>query len=983
MLQREKENLLTAMEKLKLQNEQLKARAERSQARPEPRTVTARESLYREQLDYGAAPSRYKPSVHFQDREPPPQREMSYRQPSANRPDYIRESVDYRAPYSYDTHSLEHFREPARIKHLPSSRGYESREERYYTPHSYEQVNRPRSPESYSRHRDSRYSPREYREQPRHADYSPERWRNPPPVRHESRYRAVSPPGGQERTYRGPTPTIPNFSHPNPREFARLRIALDNLLPKDATERFKYQILVDHLKLEEALLVADSYCNSDYPFTDTMAALNQQFGQPHQLALQRIAELMDGPNIQSGDIKSFRLFALNVRSLVSMLEQLSFKGRVELDCGSHVTRLLSKLPHDLRSSFRRYVHPRRIPIPSLLDLAEWLEYELQIQEDIVQYRTRKDVSATSKDFRSAVKPTPKASVLMVGTENLPVGESSNAPSPNQTGSKFCPFCDNHKHSLNGCPNFKFLNTAQKRSWIQDNHRCWRCGREHRSSECDLKMSCKTCNSRHLIALHEVSEKNPAKSDKAEKRSEPANTSESELVPSRAGEGVFYIGKPPQSSHVLLKVCKVILRHSDQALETYAVLDDGSERTLLLHTAAQKLGLEGQPEDLPLRTVRQELQVLHGAAVSFTISPASSPALVYDIQRAFTAPELGLGQHTYPTKALQSKYRHLRKLPIPAFKESTPMLLIGSDHPHLVTSVKPVIQGPPGAPVAIRTRLGWTLQGPTHDLKQCLTEQRCLFTSTRTPPSNLYQHVESLLQSDITPVTSKVSSRPQRVQEALKCMETKIEHADVVSTQSSTSLLACVEDPPRQLGPQSAVVHPFRGAFDTVPEPETIHSSATEVKSASTDEWIAQDPSSQAKSNLSLDWNFQDDIFAFKRQSPHRSPPLKPPWLLLSGYHTGRPKGHITTENHHQAGLSRLQQVQRCCGHLLCNSLIEQDIYSQNRGTTVRDLVKILSTNAATSREGKTFPLNNTTFTPLTQPPTAQTMLGSYFDNQEV
>ncbi|MGL5119302.1 MAG: hypothetical protein ACRC7H_08905, partial [Plesiomonas shigelloides] len=91
----------------------------------------------------------------------------------------------------------------------------------------------------------------------------------------------------------------------------------------------------------------------------------------------------------------------------------------------------------------------------------------------------------------------------------------------------------------------------------------------------------------------------------------------------------------------------VLRHGDQTLETYAVLDDGSEHTLLLQPAVQQLGLEGQPEDLPLRTVRQELQKLHGAAVSFSISPACSPAIVYNIQGAFTAPKLGLGQHTYP------------------------------------------------------------------------------------------------------------------------------------------------------------------------------------------------------------------------------------------------------------------------------------------------------------------------------------------------
>ncbi|KAG1931060.1 hypothetical protein F2P79_021873 [Pimephales promelas] len=77
-------------------------------------------------------------------------------------------------------------------------------------------------------------------------------------------------------------------------------ISLENLLPAEATERFTYQIL-DHLKQENALLIADSYVNSRYPYTNTMRSLTALYGQLHQLALQRIAELMDGPKIRSGD----------------------------------------------------------------------------------------------------------------------------------------------------------------------------------------------------------------------------------------------------------------------------------------------------------------------------------------------------------------------------------------------------------------------------------------------------------------------------------------------------------------------------------------------------------------------------------------------------------------------------------------------------------------------------------------------------------
>ncbi|XP_031178127.1 uncharacterized protein LOC116066290 [Sander lucioperca] len=93
-------------------------------------------------------------------------------------------------------------------------------------------------------------------------------------------------------TYSGPKPTIPDFKHEDPREFAILKLALDNILPPDASEQFKFQILTDHLKCEEALLIADSYSNGLFPFSDTMRALTEMYGQPQQLALKRISNLM-------------------------------------------------------------------------------------------------------------------------------------------------------------------------------------------------------------------------------------------------------------------------------------------------------------------------------------------------------------------------------------------------------------------------------------------------------------------------------------------------------------------------------------------------------------------------------------------------------------------------------------------------------------------------------------------------------------------
>ena len=272
---------------------------------------------------------------------------------------------------------------------------------------------------------------------------------------------------------------------------------------------------------------------------------------------------------------------------------------------------------------------------------------------------------------------------------------------------YCPYCDNGNHTLNGCSNFQRLTREQKESWVKEKNGCWRCGRDHHARECNLKMRCKTCNRRHLMVLHEVSERVPER---------PVNTTNE----------VLYIDRPAAGRKVLLKLSKVLLRNGDKTMEAFAILDDGSECPILLHAAAQQLGLKGQSEDITLRTVRQELQVLYGAAVSFTISPATEPKRLYHIRGAFTAKQLSLAKHTHPVSALQRKFRHLQGLPLQHIVEAQPLLLIGSDYPHLITPVEPVCLGPPGGPAAIKTRLGWTLQGPAQGLKHGFTEQQCLF-----------------------------------------------------------------------------------------------------------------------------------------------------------------------------------------------------------------------------------------------------------------
>lgn len=71
---------------------------------------------------------------------------------------------------------------------------------------------------------------------------------------------------------------------------------------------------------------------------------------------------------------------LQVRALLGMLHQLGDQGWTELKCSSHVSYLLAKLSHGLRANFRRFVNPNHTPYPTLLDLADWLKYEVGVQK---------------------------------------------------------------------------------------------------------------------------------------------------------------------------------------------------------------------------------------------------------------------------------------------------------------------------------------------------------------------------------------------------------------------------------------------------------------------------------------------------------------------------------------------------------------------------------------------------------------------------
>ncbi|XP_063048733.1 uncharacterized protein LOC134442605 [Engraulis encrasicolus] len=622
--------------------------------------------------------------------------------------------------------------ERVRSMHLP--RGQQSSPSNVATP-GYAMPYSPRHPPAAPRPQPSSHASAE----------APEQYVLPPPPR-----RLESLPY-RETTYRGPKMKIPLFTEDDPRQFHRMQLALDNVLPYDATERFKYQVLLDHLKLEEAALVADAYCHSSSPYSDTMAALTKLFGQPRKLALRQINLLLLEPPVKSGDQKGFRFFALKVQSLVGMLDKMGTQEQLELRTGSHVSRLLPKLPHELRAAFRRYIDPVRVPVPTLRDFADWLEHEVAVQMDDTIDPPKAAAAAVASQPEQQRGPRGKQSAAIQPTTVLLVDPSSNTAPPSPQGDqpkKYCPFCNSQEHYFNQCSAFKNLSLELRSEWVKAGNKCWRCGRGHQAAQCYLKARCGKCDRRHLEILHEVNNRNKPETAAPSSASQPAT---------------YYLDPASRGSSVLLKMVKVHLYHRGKRMETYAILDDGSERTMLLHPAAQQLGLQGPSEDLALRTIRQDIRTVPGMSVSFSVSSISHPQRQYKIQRAFTSPELGLSPHSHPVEALKKTYRHLRGLPLNSLTQVQPLLLIGSDYPDLLMPIQPVHVGPPGCPVALQTRLGWTLQGPAKAMKHHSSTSSSLCTGAQAPAS--HQQSANHLHSNSGRLAQAAANRHQAVSSA--------------------------------------------------------------------------------------------------------------------------------------------------------------------------------------------------------------------------
>jgi hypothetical protein len=163
------------------------------------------------------------------------------------------------------------------------------------------------------------------------------------------------------------------------------------------------------------------------------------------------------------------------------------------------------------------------------------------------------------------------------------------------------------------------------------------------------------------------------------------------------------------------------KNNKRSCKINVLLDEGSDRSYLNETVAQKLGLRG---------VRNSLKMT-GAGGKITNHDALNTcaqlrALDHKVDQRvmFTViPNVVGNLPLTDWEPCKRFWKHLDEVPFVKLVEGTVQGLIGGDVADLLAATKPDVVGKPGEPVARHCKLGWTILGRTRPLGLDESENR--------------------------------------------------------------------------------------------------------------------------------------------------------------------------------------------------------------------------------------------------------------------
>ncbi|XP_062540966.1 uncharacterized protein LOC134209009 [Armigeres subalbatus] len=264
--------------------------------------------------------------------------------------------------------------------------------------------------------------------------------------------------------------------------------------------------------------------------------------------------------------------------------------------------------------------------------------------------------------------------------------------------KLCSYCESSGHQILQCMSFKSLNQEERWKAVRQKNLCRSCLIPHRKWPCRSKKECgkNNCTSKHHSLLHETQKTHHQSASKT-----TTNTGGSSHV---AHQNHHF-----EQSYSLFRYIPVTISGNGNQVNVFAFLDEGSSTTMIETGVTDLLGVDGPTEPLWLtwtgEITREEKE---SQIISIKIAGVGMK-MKFTIGNVRTVQELKLPEQSFCYETMAKQYPHLKRLPIEGYENVTPRMIIGIEHVRLLTSQR-LREGNGDGPVAVKTRLGWSVFG---------------------------------------------------------------------------------------------------------------------------------------------------------------------------------------------------------------------------------------------------------------------------------
>lgn len=458
---------------------------------------------------------------------------------------------------------------------------------------------------------------------------------------------------------------------------------------KSIPDAQKMQLLKSKVKGEAEKLIQHLQISSEN-YKTCWEILDHRYNNKRLIFSSHINTLLSLPNIQQQSASAIKKLYDTTKECLHGVKNL---GVDTSNWDPLVVHLLTqKLDNESHNDYFEYLgQPRELPV--LSEFLEFLELRFMTLESA---RRRQDVAKSNQQPVTQKTHNYKGSP---GSQNKPFINHTTAKTfppvfRNKQNIK-CPLCDEH-HGIFQCKTFIEATPQSKRQMTRDLKLCENCLYDHKGKECFSEKRCSKCDSNHNTLLHGAYASSYRASNTHSNKGEPSQQKQ-----------VTHVSQDCVTE-IILATAQIKVLSADGTYQTMrALVDQGSQTSLISENAAQKLGLPrqrckgvifgiGTKENNCKGVLSITASSLH-SNYTFSTDVLIMKTLVTNLpQRSFNKPA----------------WNHLEGIQLadPDFNISRPVdILLGADiYSNIILSG--IIRESENQPIAQQSRLGWIICG---------------------------------------------------------------------------------------------------------------------------------------------------------------------------------------------------------------------------------------------------------------------------------